>query len=147
MGKHKSRGGAGHVYVDKGPTETADGVVLQSFQRLPSTVLSEYCQKQKRERPYYNRVKAADGVKFRQCVLLRDSGTNRDKDLKFCPAQDAETLQQAKEFAATVALLHLTPTLPMERKFPEPYRSTWLKQSTQKNLCHRAWCEKQSLFP
>ena len=65
-------------------------------------------------------------------VVLRDAGDNREKDLTFCPAQDAESAASAKEFAATVALLHLTPDLPMERKFPEPYRTTWLQSLAAK---------------
>ena len=34
--------------------------------------------------------------------------------------------EQAMEEAALLALLHVTPNLPHERKLPEPYKTTWL---------------------
>lgn len=36
-----------------GPQERG-GVVVQSWQRVPSTLLSEYCQREKRPRPQYS---------------------------------------------------------------------------------------------
>jgi len=40
--------------------------------------------------------------------------------------QNFETKKQAKDFSALLALLHLQPLHSLERKLPEPYRTTWL---------------------
>jgi hypothetical protein len=49
-----------------------------------------------------------------------------EKDLNFCPAESFDTIEQAREFAALLALKHLTPTLPLERKMPEPFAAVWI---------------------
>jgi hypothetical protein len=47
------------------------------------------------------------------------------------PAKPVQNEEQAKEEAALLALLHLTPKLPHERKLPEPYKTTWLAAVAQ----------------
>lgn len=54
-------------------------------------------------------------------VLVRDA-KKADKDLTFTPVQSFDTVAAAKEHAALLALWHLQPTIPLERKLPEPYR-------------------------
>lgn len=107
---------------------------LQPHQRLPSTTLAEVCQKQKRHRPFYKEIKTA-GSKFQYRLIIK---ADKADDLHFVPSEAVANAEQAKEEAALLALLHLTPSLPHERKFPEPYRTTWLdalkaqKESSQK---------------
>ena len=49
-----------------------------------------------------------------------------EHDLSFCPAKGAKNAEQAKEEAAILALLHLTPKIPHDRKLPEPYKTIFL---------------------
>ena len=44
--------GAGAITVDKGPVERG-GVEVQSWQRVPSQLLNEHCQREKRPKPMY----------------------------------------------------------------------------------------------
>lgn len=55
---------------------------------------------------------------------------NSAKDLKFCPTQDFETLDEAKHCAALLALHYVEPLRPLERKLPDPYRELWLAMTT-----------------
>lgn len=45
-----------------GPQERG-GVVIQSWQRVPSTLLQEYCQREKRPKPSYREVANKGGEK------------------------------------------------------------------------------------
>lgn len=59
-----------------------------------------------------------------RCVLPDDK--NSTKDLKFCPTQDFDTLDEAKHCAALLAFKYIEPQRPLERKLPDPYRELWL---------------------
>ena len=59
-------------------------------------------------------------------VLLVDS-KNSKNDLHFCPIQSFESDAIAKDYAALLALFQLQNNIPLERKLPEPYRTTWLQ--------------------
>jgi len=128
---HKQKGGSGQSSVvgqqakvtEKGKTQ------LAQWQKLPSGILRDYCQKQKRPPPKFKELlddKRSKPNKFKCRVIVPDPKTNRDKDLIFIPAKPVPNEEQAKEEAALLALLHLTPKLPHERKLPEPYKTTWL---------------------
>ncbi len=128
---HKQKGASGQSSVvgqqakitEKGKTQ------LAQWQKLPSGILREYCQKQKRPPPKFKELlndKHSKPNKFKCRVIVPDPKTNRDKDLIFVPAKPVPNEEQAKEEAALLALLHLTPKLPHERKLPEPYKTTWL---------------------
>ena len=126
---HKQKGGSGQVKVtgeqvkvtEKGQTQ------LSQWQKLPSSILSDYCQKQKRPSPKFKKlVNDTHAPKFKYRVILQDNSTKRDKDLIFIPSSTVTNEEQAKEETALLALLHLTPKLPHERRLPEPYRTTWL---------------------
>ena len=52
---------------------------------------------------------------------------NKEKSLRFAPTLTSEDGTVAKENAALLALLHLMPTLPLERKLPEPYKYVCLE--------------------
>ena len=49
---HKQRG-AGTIITAKAPIVTGDGIVLKIHERLPSQLLQEFCQKEKRPGPKY----------------------------------------------------------------------------------------------
>lgn len=128
---HKQKGGSGQSSVvgqqakitEKGKTQ------LAQWQKLPSAILREHCQKQKRPPPKFKELlddRRSKPNKFKCRVIVPDPKTNRDKDLLFVPAKPVPNEEQAKEEAALLALLHLTPKLPHERKLPEPYKTTWL---------------------
>jgi hypothetical protein len=117
---HRQRG-AGTVITAKPPVVTGDGVVLKAHERLPSQLLHEYCQGQKRPTPSY--FPNPPGNRFR--VVLRD-GKNDKNDLTFATPQSFETSSMARDFAALLALFHVQRNFPLERRLPEPYASTWL---------------------
>jgi len=111
--------------TDKGQTQVAQ------WQRLPSQLLQEYCQRQKRPNPKYKNIQKKQGsaaatADYKYRVIVCDAKGDDDKDLFFVPAQAVPNEEQAKEEGALLALLQLTPTLPHERKLPEPYKTTWL---------------------
>ncbi|CAM9630499.1 unnamed protein product, partial [Phaeothamnion confervicola] len=120
---HRQKG-AGTIAVDKGPQER-DGVIVQSWQRMPMQLIQEHCQKQKRPRPQLHPTAPAAG-KQRFRIVLPDP-KNNTKDMHFCPIESFDTAAVAKEHAALLALLHVQGTLPLERKLPEPYRTTWIE--------------------
>ena len=118
---HKQRG-AGTIITAKAPIVTNEGIVLKIHERLPSTLLSEYCQREKRPGPKY--LPAPPGHRFR--VFLEDT-KNSKNDLNFLPVQKFESDKMARDYAALLALFHFQKTLPLERKLPEPFASTWLQ--------------------
>lgn len=118
---HRQRG-AGTVITAKAPVVTNDGIVLKAHERLPVQLLSEYCQKEKRPMPKY----IAQTPRFRYKVLLEDS-KNSKNDLEFLPNQSVESDKVAKDYAALLALWHFQRTLPLERKIPEPYSTSWIQ--------------------
>ena len=89
---HKQRG-AGTVITAKAPVVTNDGIVLKIHERLPSQLLSEYCQREKRISPKYNH--RPPGHRFN--VLLEDS-KNSKNDLNFCPVQSFESDKLARDY-------------------------------------------------
>lgn len=133
---HKQKGAAlgqaATVAKDKVITTEVGKTTLAPHQRLPSTILNEYCQKEKRKRPFYKEMKTKKAETYQYRLILPETAANKD-DLLFVPAEAVGNAEQAKEEAALLALLHLTPTLPHERKLPDPYRTTWLQAlETQK---------------
>lgn len=56
-------------------------------------------------------------------MLLPDPKSS-DKSLRFVPCVGSEDEQIAKENAALLALLHLMPSLPLERKVHTPQRTS-----------------------
>ncbi|KAL4155820.1 hypothetical protein PRNP1_007921 [Phytophthora ramorum] len=125
---HRQRG-AGTVSVSSGDT-LRQGILCKEWQRTPMQLLHEFCQAKKRRGAFYPRAKTRDTTMFRcRCVLpdAKDSG----KDLSFCPAEEFETQDEAKHCAALLALKHVEPLRPFERKLPDPYRDLWLALGAQ----------------
>merc|ERR1712146_653683 len=120
-GKGHKQKGAGAVISDKGPIERG-GVTLQSYQRLPSQLIHEFCQKEKRPKPMWFSNNNQHGHFVE--LLLKDEKKST-KDMRFKPTVGSESNAIAKENAALLGLLALQRNLPLERKLPEPYRSTW----------------------
>lgn len=118
---HRQRG-AGTVIVSKAPVVTDDGIVLKPHERLPFQLLQEFCQKEKKEKPKY--FSSPPGHRFR--VVIEDI-KNHKNDLTFCPTQSFESDKVAKDFAALLALWHFQKSIPIERKLPEPYSTTWIQ--------------------
>lgn len=116
---HKQKG-SGNVITAKPDIVTNDGIVLKAHERLPSNLLHEYCQNQKRPTPkYYSRKPS-----HRYNVVLEDIKDSK-KNLEFCPVQSFDSDKIAKDFSALLALWYFQKSFPLERKMPEPYSSTW----------------------
>ena len=122
---HKQKGASGQTAsVDQGAKTTAVGkTTLESWQKLPSQLLQDNAKRQKFQRPKYKALENTKSYKYR--VILPDP-KDAKKDLFFVPPAPVANEEQAKEEAALLALLHITPSLPHERTLPEPYRTTWL---------------------
>lgn len=118
---HRQRG-AGTVITAKPAMVTNDGIVLKAHERLPSQILHEYCQREKRPIPQY--FSEPPGRRFK--VVLRDAKNSRN-DLSYCPVQSFESETLAKNYAALLALFQLQRAFPLERKLPEPFATTWLQ--------------------
>ena len=124
---HKQKGASGQSgAVAQAATTTSTGKTkIEQWQKLPSQILADYCKKQKRRPPKFKDMLEESTSKFKYRCIVPDT-KDSDKDLFFVPAQPVTNEEQAKEEAALLALLHLTPTLPHERTLPEPYKTTWL---------------------
>jgi hypothetical protein len=131
---HKQKGGSGQTsqvgtfqeakVTEKGKTQVAQ------WQKLPSGILREYCDKQRRPPPKFKELLNGK-TSFKCRCICPDPKKKPDKDLIIIPAKPVQNEEQAKEEAALLALLHLTPKLPHERKLPEPYKTTWLAAVAQ----------------
>lgn len=121
---HRQKGG-GTVTVSRGDL-TQQGVVCKEWQRTPQQLILEYTQSQKRLKPLYYKVKPAKEGLFRVRCILPD-GKNKAKDLNFSPEQSFDSLDSAKHHAALLALHHVDPLRPFERKLPDPYKQVWLQ--------------------
>ena len=123
---HKQKGASGQISsVSQAAKTTSVGKTeVAQWQRLPSQLLQDICQRQKRPRAKFKNLESHGG-KYKYRVIVPD-GKDPKKDLFFVPAQPVGNEEQAKEEAALLALLEMTPSLPHERKLPDPYRTTWL---------------------
>ena len=116
--------------TDSGPREVK-GVSIETWQKLPSQLLGEWCQREKRPKPRWHPARPKPGAAkvsgYRLRVVVPDrKKPGSEHDLGFVPVQHFPTEAGAKEQAALLALHHTQPELPLERKLPEPYRAAWL---------------------
>ena len=123
---HKQKGASGQTASkSKEAQTTAVGqTTVAQWQKMPTTLLETACKREGRPYPKY---KSIGRHRFR--VIVQDAKASRrgtDHDLILVPANTVDNEEQAKQEAALLALLHLTPTIPHERKLPEPYKTTWL---------------------
>jgi ATP-dependent RNA helicase DHX57 len=133
---HKQKGASGQTALLSKEAKITDTgkTKIEQWQRLPSQLLKEICKKQRRPPPKFKEIKERDN-KLKVRVIVNDAKGDDKKDLILIPSQSVGNEEQAKEEAALLALLQLTPTLPHERKLPEPYKTTWLAaiQATKGN--------------
>lgn len=126
---HKQKGGIGGAIVGTGVTVTEKGkTTVAQWMKLPHQLLDEFCKKEKRPPAQFTSLNNQSG-KFKFRVIIQDAKASKrggEYDLIFIPKAAVENEEQAKEEAAMLALLSLTPNLPHERKLPEPYKTTWL---------------------
>jgi hypothetical protein len=113
--------GAGAVRTAKADEERG-GVMCKEWQRIPSQLAQEYCQREKRPKPTYSK---ASGKNFRMQCTFPDA-KKVERNLEFVPKESFETMTLAKENAALLALFHVTPTISYHTKLPEPYKTIWL---------------------
>ena len=124
---HKQKGASGQTsQVAEAAKVTSVGKTqIAQWQRLPSTLLKEFCKRDKRKPPKFKNISKQNGTYL--CRVILPDNKDPDKDLFFVPAgKGVDNEEQANEEACILALLTLTPTLPHERKLPEPYKTTWL---------------------
>ena len=118
---HRQRG-AGAVRVARAAVARG-GTMVEQWQRLPTQLLQEFCQREKRPKPRYL---GMGGGGHRMKVIVPDA-KKKDRDLAFAPEQRFDTDELAKEHAALLALTRLQGNLPLERKLPEPYKTVWME--------------------
>eukprot|EP00904_Undaria_pinnatifida_P004891 jgi/Undpi1/1531/HiC_scaffold_11.g04921.m1 len=127
--KPKNRGhrqrGVGSVTTDRGGIER-DGVTVLSWQRLPSQLVQQHADRMQMKRPHFYPAEPSAPELFRFRIVLPDR-KNSAKDMVFCPTESFHTAAQGREHAALLALLKLQEDQPLERKLPEPYKTTWLQ--------------------
>ena len=80
---HKQKG-AGTIVKSRG-TVTNAGITMKDWQRTPKQLVHEFCQSQKRPRPFFNRAQAPPG-KFRFRVCLPDP-KKKEKNIDVATAQ------------------------------------------------------------
>ncbi|RHY03083.1 hypothetical protein DYB36_005328 [Aphanomyces astaci] len=124
------------------------GVLCKEWQRTPMQLLQEYCRSVKRQPAHYHNAQSDSEHTFRVRCVLSDA-KSKDKDLIFCPTQSVDTtLDDAKHCAALLALLHLEPSRPHERKLPDPYREMWLVlQEEQKQPAFKPFKKSAAAAP
>ena len=124
---HKQKGGSGQTSqtAQAAKVTSLGNTQIAQWQRLPSTLLKEYCKRDKRRPPKFKNISKGGKGSYLCRVILPDN-KDPDKDLFFVPAKAVDNEEQANEEACILALLTLTPNLPHERMLPEPYKTTWL---------------------
>ena len=124
-GRGHRQKGAGTVVVSKGEVTVA-GITMKDWMKTPQTLLLEHTQHVKRPKPRYDILRdEGDGIRYR--VVLQDpKRPGTDKDLIFLPTRGFQDDNEAKHTVALLALHNLLPTLQLELKLPEPYRTLWL---------------------
>lgn len=123
---HKQKGGSGQTsqVAEAAKTTKVGGTQIAQWQSLPSTLIKDHCKREKRRPPKMKNISKTGGSYL--CRLILPDSKDPDKDLFFVPQKGVNNEEQANEEACILALLSLTPTLPHERKLPEPYKTTWL---------------------
>lgn len=133
-GMGKGHRGPGRIAVGK--TEvTVAGITMKEWMRTPQTLLTDYCNSNKRPRPFYNRISDAKDGKLRYNCILRDPvrpGT--EKDLIFIPHHSLgfDNELEAKHHVALLALHALDADRPHENRLPDVYRDLWIQLNNQK---------------
>jgi len=129
---HKQKGGSGQISqkATSAITTSVGQTTIAQWQRLPSDLLREVCKKEKRPPPKLKCLTSMQGPYYKYRCIIQDAKESKrggEHDIILIPSNNKiENEEQAKEEAALLGLLTLTPKIPHERKLPEPYRTTWI---------------------
>ncbi|GAB5359363.1 hypothetical protein AAMO2058_000537600 [Amorphochlora amoebiformis] len=121
----------GGVVASRGPREI-NGVVIREHERFPKQLIHEYCQRQKRPKPRYQRCRCDVKDMFRSRIVLPDS-KNESKDIVFEPQEPRSSLHESDQYAALLALHHVSPTLPLHKRMPQPYALAWKSMGSKES--------------
>jgi hypothetical protein len=103
----------------------------EEWQRTPKQLLEAHCRFQRKSKAVFRHKKVSKEerktqTEFQCDVIFRDPKGRFDKDLAFIGLPQASKLAAEHE-AALVTLRLYEPTMPHERKLPEPYKTRWLE--------------------
>lgn len=103
----------------------------EEWQRTPKQLLEAHCRFQRKSKAVFRHKKLSkeerkNQTEFQCDVIFRDSKGRKDKDLAFKGLPQDSKLG-AEHDAALVSLRLYEPTMPHERKLPEPYKTRWLE--------------------
>ena len=101
----------------------------EEWQRTPKQLLEAHCRFHRKSKAVYrhksvSKEERKNQTEFQCDVIFRDSKGRKDKDLAFKGSPQDSKLG-AEHDAALVTLRLYEPTMPHERKLPEPYRTRW----------------------
>ncbi|KAJ1606993.1 hypothetical protein OJ253_2536 [Cryptosporidium canis] len=118
---------------------------LKPYMRTPKLLLNNYCQKERRPKPIYNKVSASKGT-FRYVVILNDPKGREENALKFETKESFVNNDLAQHYAAMLALKHLEGSRPLYKLFPSPLDEAWLSMDTNNpmvSMCNEFVSQKE----
>ncbi|EFA84360.1 DEAD/DEAH box helicase [Heterostelium album PN500] len=96
--------------------------------KVPVQYLNEYCQKQHMERPAYNEAKAFKSAKGE--LQFRSKAKKKViTEKSYMPPHSSPTMQEARSYAALVALFDLCGNTNIYKLFPPEYTPFWLQMA------------------
>ena len=99
----------------------AEAITLKEWQRLPKTLLQQFCDRRKVPKPEFQTYRRG-GELYCKATLRVDKDSN--KETHDCPVPGGSS-QDASHRAALYALFQIDSSVPHYRVLPEPYRSLW----------------------
>ncbi|OII73987.1 uncharacterized protein cubi_02789 [Cryptosporidium ubiquitum] len=131
------------INLNLGPTKGEDTelkkiplFVMKPYMRTPKLLLNNYCQKEKRPKPIYNKLAASKGM-FRYVVILTDPKGKEENSMRFETKESFINNELAQHYAALLALKHLEGSRPLYKLFPAPLDEAWLSMETDHPLVSR----------
>ncbi|CUV07094.1 unnamed protein product [Cryptosporidium hominis] len=109
---------------------------MKPYMRTPKVLLNNYCQKEKRPKPIYNKLVANKGM-FRYVVILNDPKGKEENSMRFETKESFINNDLAQHYAALLALRHLEGSRPLYKLFPAPLDEAWLSMDTNNPLVSR----------
>ena len=92
--------------MSRAAVETRSGIMKKDWQRLPTQLLHEWTQREKRPKAQYEADDDSEETEWRERVVLGDP-KHPDRSLAFCPSEPSPTRELAREHAALLALLQV----------------------------------------
>ncbi|KAH8582708.1 helicase associated domain-containing family [Cryptosporidium sp. chipmunk genotype I] len=109
---------------------------MKPYMRTPKLLLNNYCQREKRPKPIYNKLVASEGM-FRYVVILNDPKCKEENSMRFETRESFINNELAQHYAALLALRHLEGSRPLYKLFPAPLDEAWLSMDTSHPLVSR----------